>query len=105
MESLILNYRYYNSEDTSVGAWLASVSNIVRIHDIRFDTEWTTRGCQDYYLISHNLSTNKMVEMYDNIVKFGRLCNRETINRSHYLYDWGFPPSKCCNRHQINVIN
>ncbi|KAG5896389.1 hypothetical protein JTB14_009594 [Gonioctena quinquepunctata] len=47
------NLRSFNAEDVSVGLWLISVNNILRIHDVRFDTEWTSRGCKNSHLISH----------------------------------------------------
>lgn len=88
--------RYYNSEDVSVGIWLAPVNNVLRIHDTRFDTEWTSRGCQNHYLISHNLSVNQIKQMYENIINKGNLCEAETTKRHHWLYNWTVPPSKCC---------
>lgn len=42
----------YNSEDVSVGAWLAGL-NVHYVHDPRFDTEWTSRGCHNEYLVTH----------------------------------------------------
>lgn len=91
-------FRYYHSEDVSVGAWLSSVSDVLRIHDSRFDTEWISRGCQNHHLILHNISEEQMRQMYDSIIKTGHLCPNESIKRSHYLYDWLLLPSKCCNR-------
>lgn len=95
---MFFNCRYYNSEDISLGAWLAPVNNIIRIHDTRFDTEWISRGCQNSYLVSHNLSTKRMHELYNTIMKTKNLCDKETLNRSHYLYNWSLPPSKCCSK-------
>lgn len=93
------NYlRLYQSEDVSVGAWLSVVNNILRIHDSRFDTEWTSRGCQNYHLISHHLSIKLMRSIYNSIEKTGNLCSHESSKRAYYLYDWGAPPSKCCNK-------
>lgn len=92
--------RYYKSEDVSVGAWLSSVNNILRIHDRRFDTEWTSRGCQNHHLVSHNLTAKQMQAMYKNIIKMGNMCTTETTKRASYLYDWNYPPSKCCSNKQ-----
>lgn len=93
------NYlRLYKSEDVSVGAWLSTVNNILRIHDARFNTEWTSRGCQNYHLISHHLSIQLMHSVYNNIEKTGNLCSIESSKRAYYLYDWGVPPSKCCHK-------
>ncbi|XP_022914439.2 beta-1,3-galactosyltransferase 6 isoform X1 [Onthophagus taurus] len=90
--------RYYHSEDVSVGAWLAPVNNIVRIHDRRFDTEYVSRGCQNYYLIRHNVSPDEMMEMYKNLKEKRQLCTKEQRNVKEYLYDWSVAPTKCCNR-------
>ncbi|KAF7278965.1 hypothetical protein GWI33_007774 [Rhynchophorus ferrugineus] len=89
-------FRTFNSEDTSVGLWLSSVNNIVRIHDIRFDTEWTSRGCKNFYLVTHNISPKEMSVMYDNLINNKQLCTKEEEKRKYYLYDWSSPPSQCC---------
>lgn len=81
-----------------MGAWLASVNNVLRIHDRRFDTQWTSRGCQNHYLVSHHLSETQMHSLYSNVVKTGNLCEVENTKRPDYLYDWSSPPSKCCNK-------
>ncbi|XP_017777710.1 PREDICTED: beta-1,3-galactosyltransferase 6 isoform X2 [Nicrophorus vespilloides] len=75
------NLRLYNSEDISVGAWLAPVNNVIRIHDIRFDTEWTTRGCQNYYLISHSHSIQQIKKLYQNIIETGFSSTTSRIPR------------------------
>ncbi|XP_050297160.1 beta-1,3-galactosyltransferase 6 [Anthonomus grandis grandis] len=90
------NLRVYNSEDVSVGLWLAPVNNIIRIHDIRFDTEWTTRGCKDFYLVTHNIPPDDMRNMYDSLQTDKRLCKKEHVRRKYYLYDWKGSPAKCC---------
>lgn len=94
----LLPFRYYNSEDVSVGVWVAGVKNIIRIHDRRFNTEWISRGCQNYYLVSHNLTMKQTRKMYENIVKKGYLCDVETIRRDDYMYNWSLPTSKCCTK-------
>ena len=42
----------WNSEDISVGAWLAPVGPN-RIHSSRFDTESESRGCSNSYIVTH----------------------------------------------------
>ena len=42
----------FNSEDTSVGTWLAGIK-VNRKHDSRFDTEWKSRGCCNQFLVTH----------------------------------------------------
>lgn len=89
--------RMYRSEDVSVGFWLSSLNNIIRVHDIRFDTEWISRGCQNYHLISHNIPISDMNKMYLNIIKTNYLCSEQKKIRKAYFYNWSQPPSQCCN--------
>ncbi|RZC39688.1 Galactosyl T domain containing protein [Asbolus verrucosus] len=91
------NLRHYNSEDVSVGIWLSPLTNTLRIHDIRFDTEWITRGCQNFYLITHNISKEEMQNMYNNILATNNLCSVSTVKRNHYFYNWAVAPSHCCS--------
>ena len=42
----------WNSEDVSVGAWLAPVQ-VNRVHSIRFDTESESRGCHNSWIVTH----------------------------------------------------
>lgn len=88
--------RLYKSEDISVGVWLSSVKNILRIHDRRFDTEWTSRGCHNDHLIIHNISEKKMREFYRNVIETNKLCDKEEVRRAYYMYNWTVSPSKCC---------
>lgn len=81
-----------------MGLWLSSVNNVLRIHDRRFDTEWTTRGCQNDYLISHKLSEKQIRAMYESIISTKNLCDRVELTRTYYMYNWSALPSKCCNK-------
>ncbi|KAK9888470.1 hypothetical protein WA026_000719 [Henosepilachna vigintioctopunctata] len=89
--------RMYNSEDVSIGLWLSTVTNILRIHDVRFDTEWASRGCQNFYLISHKLSAKNMRDMTSNLKQNNFLCTKEQFIRNFYRYNWSALPSQCCN--------
>lgn len=88
--------KLYNSEDVSVGAWLGTKNQLVRIHDIRFDTEWKSRGCQNFYLVTHPMTPDEMRTLYQNILAGSELCDTEKTQRKQYLYDWRAPPSQCC---------
>ncbi|XP_045471894.1 beta-1,3-galactosyltransferase 6 [Harmonia axyridis] len=88
--------RMFNSEDASVGLWLAPINNILRIHDIRFDTEWTSRGCQNFFLISHSVKPETMKEMIATIKSYKVLCSTPRLKRNFYHYNWTVPPSQCC---------
>ena len=87
----------YNSEDISVGLWLSGF-DIERKHDVRFDTEYKSRGCHNDYLVSHKQSESDMIEKYTNIKRNGKQCTTEKQVRGSYHYNWKVPPSQCCKR-------
>lgn len=89
--------RPYRAEDASVGTWLAPLK-IHRVHDTRFDTEWRSRGCANTDLVSHKQSVEEMRSKQYSLVSRGTLCERETVVRRAYEYNWKVPPSKCCPR-------
>ncbi|XP_046615706.1 beta-1,3-galactosyltransferase 6 [Neodiprion virginianus] len=90
--------RLFNSEDVSVGLWLAPLSNIERKHDVRFDTEYRSRGCSNEHIIKHKQNVEAMNTMYQTYKASGALCVKEVRYRNSYRYDWGVPPSRCCIR-------
>ena len=71
-----------------------------RVHDTRFDTEWRSRGCANTDLVSHKQSVEEMRSKQYSLVSRGTLCERETVARRAYEYNWKVPPSKCCPREQ-----
>lgn len=85
----------YKSEDVSVGVWLSPLK-LHRIHDVRFDTEFKSRGCYNEYLITHKQSASEMRAKYSNLVKTGNMCTSQSRMRYSYNYNWTVPPSKCC---------
>nr|CAG4641898.1 EOG090X0A8N [Eurycercus lamellatus] len=85
----------FKSEDVSVGLWLSPLK-IHRVHDVRFNTEYKSRGCFNSYLITHKQSANEMREMHSNLVRTGELCSTEIRLRYSYNYNWTAPPTKCC---------
>lgn len=97
---LTINKDYFaqwQSEDVSLGAWLAPV-DVKRVHDVRFDTEYKSRGCNNKYIITHKQSIEDMLEKHQTLAKDGKLCKEEVKLRLSYIYDWGVPPSQCCQR-------
>ncbi|CAP36830.3 Protein CBR-SQV-2 [Caenorhabditis briggsae] len=98
-------FRIYKNEDVSVGAWLAGL-DVKYVHDPRFDTEWTSRGCSNEYLITHKHTMQEMTQMYENLKTTGKLCAKEfhfCRRRLSYVYDFSKPPSECCTR--VNGTN
>lgn len=92
----------YKSEDAAVGVWTASLANVNRIHDSRFDTEWASRGCEHSLIIRHKQSPEEMKEMYTNLVKSkgAKLCSVVNLIRPSYQYNWRVLPSTCCSRNK-----
>ncbi|XP_014360342.2 beta-1,3-galactosyltransferase 6 [Papilio machaon] len=91
---------YYNAEDVSMGVWTASLNAINRVHDVRFDTEWKSRGCKDNMLIRHKQTSSDMFQMHKSLAQSDghKLCGTEEINRKTYFYNWNVLPSACCKR-------
>lgn len=87
----------YNSEDVSVGAWLAPVK-MTRLHDTHFDTEYKTRGCRNVHIVSHKQSIDDMLDKFEQLQTRDQLCFEETYLRKSFEYDWTVPPSQCCER-------
>ena len=89
--------QFYNSEDVSVGVWL-SAYRMERKHDVRFDTEFVSRGCSNHYIVSHKQSTKDMHSKYRLMKAKGVQCEKEYQTRGSYEYNWEELPSKCCER-------
>ncbi|NXG32848.1 B3GT6 galactosyltransferase, partial [Dromaius novaehollandiae] len=87
----------WQSEDVSLGVWLAPI-DVKREHDPRFDTEYKSRGCNNKYIVTHKQSIEDMLEKHQTLAKEGKLCKEEVKLRLSYVYDWGVPPSQCCQR-------
>ena len=87
----------YNSEDVSMGVWLAGFE-VERKHDVRFNTEFVSRGCRNDYIVSHKQSVQDMRLKYQLLKTKGKQCEKEYQNRASYEYNWNEPPSKCCER-------
>ncbi|KAM3966508.1 beta-1,3-galactosyltransferase 6 [Aphomia sociella] len=92
---------HYISEDVSMGVWTAALKDINRVHDIRFDTQWRSRGCDDHMLVRHNQTQSDMFAMYKSLVhsKGEKLCTNEIPQRMLYRYKWNVLPSMCCKRY------
>lgn len=89
--------KLHKAEDVSVGLWLAPLANIERKHDVRFDTEYRSRGCSNQYIVTHKQTITNMKNMYDYYQASGALCAKEIRNRMSYHYNWTVPPSQCCS--------
>ena len=99
--SMIMRFSHrlklYNNEDVTVGSWLAPF-NLVRRHDIRFDVESLSHGCNNHYIITHKERVRSLYEKYTNLLKNGTICGVEKEIRPSYIYNWTVPPVECCIR-------
>ncbi|VVC87930.1 unnamed protein product [Leptidea sinapis] len=88
----------YHAEDVSMGVWTAALGGINRVHDIRFDTQWTSRGCNNDMLVRHKQTPSDMFQMYRTLVhsQGEKLCRTENTLRKYYFYNWNVLPSMCC---------
>lgn len=84
------------SEDISMGVWLSAFRNVYRRHDIRFDTGYLPRKCQEYHLILHKRTVTDMFDLHNGnlcVPKYANIANRP----NEYFYDWTESPSHCCD--------
>lgn len=87
----------YNNEDVTVGSWLAPY-RLNRKHDIRFNVESLSHGCNNGYLISHKERVRTFYMKYTNLIRNGTLCGEEKETHPAYIYNWTGSPMNCCER-------
>lgn len=92
------HFKLYSNEDVSLGSWLAPF-HVSYIHDVRFNTEATSHGCNNDYIISHKEKVRSLYEKYVNLKKNGTFCSEEKEIRPAYIYNWtAASPLDCCVR-------
>jgi galactosylxylosylprotein 3-beta-galactosyltransferase len=87
----------YNNEDVTVASWLAPYQ-LNRVHDIRFNVESLSHGCNNGYLITHKVKVRMFYVMYTNLLRNGTLCDEEKEIHPAYIYNWTGSPLDCCQR-------
>ena len=96
--------KLFNNEDVSVGTWLAPLKNVHRKHDVRFDTESISRGCNNKHIVSHKQSVEDLKSKhYMLTTSTNRICESESRVRNSYEYNWNVAPSSCCSRHDSSL--
>lgn len=100
--NLALRYSHrlkvYSNEDVTVGSWFAPY-RVHRKHDLRFDVESVSHGCNNHYIISHKERVRSFYEKYTSLVRNQTLCREEKEIRPGYEYDWkADSPLSCCKR-------
>lgn len=92
------HFKLYSNEDVSLGSWLAPF-RVTYHHDLRFNTEGTSHGCNNNYIISHKEKVRGIYEKYVHLKNNGSLCSEEKEIRPAYVYNWSAAsPMDCCNR-------
>lgn len=88
----------YKSEDASVGIWLSPLRNVYKKHDVRFDTAYMPRKCQNYHIVLHKRETYHMRDLYRGLLCTFKRANDTTIQRPpEYFYDWTQSQTHCCD--------
>lgn len=87
----------YNNEDVTVGNWLAPY-RLNRKHDLRFNVESLSHGCNNGYLITHKERVRTFYAKYTSLIRNGTLCTEEKEVRPAYVYNWTVSPLNCCKR-------
>eukprot|EP00041_Stephanoeca_diplocostata_P016386 m.322451 g.322451 ORF g.322451 m.322451 type:complete len:334 (+) comp20351_c1_seq6:205-1206(+) len=87
----------HNAEDASLGLWLGAL-NITRKHDVRFDTEWASRGCLNHHIVLHKVSPDSMLKKHQILKRTQgeEHCEEEWRRRPEYEYVWDVLPTDCC---------
>lgn len=88
----------YISEDISMGVWLSSLRNVYKKHDVRFDTAYMPRKCQNYHIVLHKRTPTNMRDVYRGFLCTFKAANATNIHRpAEYFYDWSSSQTQCCN--------
>lgn len=87
----------YKNEDVSLGLWLAPF-DIQRFHDIRFNTEGHSHGCNNNYIISHKEKVATFIQKRKNLMTNRTICKTESEFKPAYIYNWNVTPPLCCQR-------
>ena len=89
--------KLYSNEDVAVASWLAPY-RLVRKHDLRFNVESLSHGCNNGYIISHKERVRMLYEKYTSLLRNRTLCSEEKEIRPAYVYNWTVSPLQCCER-------
>ena len=99
--SLLLRFSHrlkmYSNEDVSMATWLAPY-HLLRKHDLRFDVESMTRGCNNHHLVSHKCRVRTFYDKYASLTRNHTYCAKEKEVHPGYIYNWTVNPLYCCTR-------
>lgn len=88
----------YVSEDISMGIWLSAFRHVYRRHDVRFDTAYMPRKCQNFHIVLHKRTASDMKDLYRGLLCTFRQANDTSVQRpAEYFYDWKRSSVHCCD--------
>ena len=90
--------QHYGHDDIALGAWLSPFNGIDKKHDVRFNTGYSSRGCNNAYLVTSRETPTSMFKRYSYFKKTGLICEEEYLSRLSYVYNWTVSPNRCCVR-------
>lgn len=89
---------HYDHDDIALGVWLSPFDGIQKRHDVRFNTGYYSRGCNNAYIVTHRETKESMLQKFSMFQRMGFICEEEFQSRLSYVYNWTAPASKCCVR-------
>ena len=90
--------QHYTHDDIALGVWLSPFDGIDKKHDVRFNTGYSSRGCNNAYLVMSRETPHSMLQRYSYFQKTGLVCEEEFSSRLSYVYNWTASPNRCCVR-------
>lgn len=90
--------QHYTHDDIALGVWLSPFDGINKRHDVRFNTGYSSRGCNNAYLVISRESPHSMLQRYSYFQRTGLVCEEEFSSRLSYVYNWTVSPNRCCVR-------
>lgn len=90
--------QHYSHDDIALGVWLSPFDGIDKKHDVRFNTGYASRGCNNAYLVTSRETSKSILQKYSHFKKTGLICEEEHSLRLSYVYNWTATPNRCCVR-------
>ena len=94
----------YTNEDVTVATWL-SPYRITAKHDLRFDTNSLSRGCNNQYIVTHKQTVRSIFNKRRALARNRTLCTVEKEIHPAYVYNWSASPENCCRKQQRLPMN
>ncbi len=90
--------QHYAHDDIALGVWLSPFDGIDKKHDVRFNTGYSSRGCNNAHIVISRDTPHTMLQRYSYFQKTRLVCEEEFSSRLSYNYNWTASPNRCCVR-------